>query len=354
MSKKKAAKEKLNCQTCPKANTKFDSSNPMVRSDVVKVLSKQKNKGMTLVDIANKLHLKEENVREVISYLLKRDGYNIQQGNDKYYLSDALPPLPHLSIQKLKGKEIKFGLLTDTHLCSKFARLDILEAAYDIFAKDGITEVFHAGNIIDGEFKYNRYEICAHGVHDQSNYLADYYPQRKGITTYFVTGDCHEGWYQKDCGLRIGWYMQNWCQNRGRNDLIHIGHIEQDVIFERPEGKFVMRIIHPGGGTPYAVSYTSQKMVESFQGGDKPDVLVMGHFHKFDVSYPREVLTIMPGCLQDQTTFMRKLKLKAEVGFCVCNLGIRQDGSLGKFGVEWFPFYDVAYHKQLELASLKM
>lgn len=325
----------------------FDPSNPMVRSDVLQMLRRKKS-GVTSEDIAGKLCTTVNNAKEVVSHLTHHDGYNITPGpGGVYCLSEVLPPVEPLSIKVLRGREIQFGLLSDTHICNEHERLDVLEAAYDIYAKQGIKQVYHAGNIIDGEFKFNRYELRAHGVQDQCNYLADHYPQRSGIKTYFISAECHEGWWQKDTGLRIGWYIQNWCEEKGRKDLIHIGHLEQDVVFQAEYGSFRMRIMHPGDGTPYAISYPSQKMVESFQGGEKPQVLVLGHYHKFDMSYPREVLTIMPGCVEDQTPFMRKRKIGAHVGFCICTLGVRQDGTLGRFGCEWIPFYDREYHQRL-------
>lgn len=673
----------------------FNPSDPMVRSDTVKLLKRNKNKGITLGRLAEYLHTTEKMAKEVLSHLAHHDGYNIATESGAYILTDVLPPMKPLNVKALRGKEIRFGVVSDTHLCSHSERLDVLEAAYDTFAEQKITHVFHAGNMLDGEFKYNRYELYAHGVHDQCAYMADHYPQRDGITTYFITGECfddqtevmtrragfilfkdlqpddeiatlnmdtkewewqipweiirkpykgkmyrfknqkvdfvvtpnhrmmyrkqgspkdhevctaeefspvcdkqffrgcawtgghilstftvpyissskphlvkndtnefpivpfmqffgwyiaegsveqngteirvaqnpgdtrneilsiirrlgfepretdtevvfcsihlsswlrqfgkshekfipdnikgmnkvlleeflraywkgdghgygtdeayastasrrlacdlveiamkvgwaatfsvrdcigeekviagrvthsnhpeycvylakntmpwfrggpeeleydgevfcantyngtllvrrknrvffskncHEGWWQKDVGLRIGWYMQNWAEERGRKDLIHIGHVEQDVLFERPHGTFRLRIIHPGGGTPYALSYPSQKMVESFQGGEKPQAMIMGHFHKFDMVYPREVLSLMPGCIQDQTTFMRKKRLGAHVGFCICTIGARIDGTLGRFGVEWVPFYDRRYHQKFEGYDLK-
>lgn len=327
---------------------RFNPSDPMVRSDTVKLLKRRKKDGVTLPQVADYLHTTEKMAKEVLSHLAHHDGYNIATNSGVYTLTDVLPPMKPLNVKALRGKPVTFGVVSDTHVCSHSQRLDVLEAAYDTFAEMGITKVFHAGNILDGEFKFNRYELYAHGVHDQCSYLADHYPQRDGITTYFITGECHEGWWQKDCGLRIGWYIQNWAEERGREDLVNIGHVEQDVLFERPHGTFRLRLIHPGGGTPYALSYPSQKMVESFQGGEKPQAMIMGHYHKFDMVYPREVLCLMPGCVQDQTTFMRKKKLGAHVGFCICTIGARIDGTLGRFGVEWVPFYDRRYHQKFE------
>jgi predicted phosphodiesterase len=333
----------------PKKVEEFNPSNPFVRNDSINWIRKHR-KGFTVEQLAKRLKCDEKGAVDVIRHLSQHDGYNLLRRGSAWELCNELAPLEKLDLGKVLGEKWKFGIVSDTHLGSVCERLDVLEAAYDCFAKEGITTVFHAGNIIDGEFRFNKYELqpnCV-GVHNQALYVADKYPQRKGITTHFITGDCHEGWYQGREGMNIGWYIQHVCEDNGRNDMIHIGHIERDVVVERPYGKCRIRIMHPGGGCAYALSYPSQKMVESFQGGDKPHMLIMGHYHKFDQTYPREVWSILAGCMQDQTSFMRKKRLGAHVGYIIAELGIRIDGTAGSTGVTFHPFYDRAYHRKLE------
>ena len=325
----------------------FNPSDPMVRSDAVRFIKTRRRKPFTLDFLASKLKTTVENAKRVINHLSHHDGYNLVTVGDRWQLLDTLPPTEPLKLKRLLGKEYVFGVISDKHMVNKHHRLDVLEAAYDVFQKRGVKTVLDAGNMIDGEFRFNQYELECIGAHNQCQYVADYHPQRSGITTYFITGECHEGWYQSRDGIKIGWYIQKVCEDAGRKDLKWIGHIEADIILEQQVGKTRIRMMHPGGGTPYALSYPSQKMVESFQGGEKPHVLIMGHFHKFDFNYQREVACLMPGCVQDQTPFMRKQKLAAHVGFCILTVGARLDGTSGQIKVEWFPFYDRKYHQRL-------
>lgn len=331
----------------PKENAKtIRVDDPLVRSDAIRFIRKHK-KCFTTGDLASKLHVTEKEALTIIQYLSHHDNYNlIHHGNDWSLVSEVAPIAP-LKINILLGRKHSFGIISDNHLCNRAQRLDVMEAAYDIFQKRGIKHVFNAGNIIDGEFKFNKYELLAHGVHDQSMYVADHYPQRAGITTHYITGDCHEGWYQMREGIKMGWYIQKLCEENGRKDMKFIGHGEQDIILKQKLDSTRIRIMHPGGGTPYALSYPSQKMVESFQGGDKPSILIMGHFHKFNYNFSREVVCIMPGCTEDQTSFMRKHKLAAHVGFCIMDLHARIDGTIGSCSIEFFPFYDRGYHRKL-------
>jgi predicted transcriptional regulator len=240
-----------------------------------------------------------------------------------------------------------FGLVSDNHLCNRNSRLDVLNAAYDHFEQQGITNVFNCGNWIDGEARFNKNELLtAPGMDNQLDYMIEMYPQKDGITTRYVAGDDHEGWYAQREGVEIGKYLQMRAEDQGRNDLQYLGYGECDVMLKCGTGSAAMRVLHPGGGSAYATSYTAQKIVESYQGGEKPHVLLIGHYHKFEYGYPREVHCIQAGCTEDQSLFMRKKKIAAHVGFC--EVKIRQDsrGAVVRCAVEWFPYYDRGYYER--------
>ena len=97
-----------------------------------------------------------------------------------------------------------FGACGDNHLGSKYSRLDVLEQLYDWYAEEKVDRVFNTGNWIDGERRFNQHDLLVHGMDAQLRYLAKHYPRRKGITTYAVAGDDHEGWYAQDLGIDIG------------------------------------------------------------------------------------------------------------------------------------------------------
>src|ERR1035437_1654490 len=242
----------------------------------------------------------------------------------------------------------RLGVVSDNHLCNKHSRLDVLNAAYDDFEREGITDVFNSGNWIDGEHKFTRPEsIVRPGMDAQIEYLLENYPQKKGITTHYIAGDDHEGWYQQRECIEIGLYLQLCAEKAGRHDLKYLGYAEADVPLKSPGGTIVMRVVHPGGGSAYAISYTDQKRVESYQGGKKPQIEIVGHYHKYNVGYPREVYTVQAGCTCDQTLFMRKKRLQAMVGYCI--IEIQQDttdGHLCRARHEFIPFYDRGYYEK--------
>lgn len=119
-----------------------------------------------------------------------------------------------------------FGFTSDNHLGSKYERLDVAEALYTEFERAGVDRVFNAGNWIDGEAKFNKFDIYVYGMENQLNHFVSKYPKRDGIITYAVAGDDHEGWYCQREGIDIGMHAQNKMQQAGRHDFVYLGYME--------------------------------------------------------------------------------------------------------------------------------
>lgn len=247
-----------------------------------------------------------------------------------------------------KTRTFKFGVATDAHLCSRYCRLDNLNTFFDICEREGVTTVFDCGNQLDGEARFNKFDLEVHGMANQVDFWCRNWPKRKGITTYFICGDDHEGWYVQNSGVDIGWYMQTRAEEAfGRTDVKYLGYMEHDFIVETPEGgKTSIRVQHPGGGSAYSLSYKPQKLVEALSGGEKPNILLIGHYHKAGVFFMRNVHIVLGGCFCDQSTFMRKKLLAAHVGGYICTVTQAPDGSVLRFETEFIPFY--ADHQEKE------
>lgn len=304
---------------------------------------------LTLVELSDKLDIPPKKAREIINELHAL-GHNVNLSTHKVAIEKSVQEGDQLVIDSedfFNGKTHTFGVVGDTHLYSKYSRLDVLHALYDIMAREGVTTVFNAGNAIDGEARFNKFDLVGRpGIGPQLEYFVNEFPQRKGVTTRFITGDDHEGWYIQREGVNIGALMQSTAEDAGRTDLQWIGHMECDIQLKAKKGKAWMRIMHPGGGSAYAISYTEQKIVESFQGGEKPHILILGHYHKYNHGYSREVHTVQGGCVQDQTPFMRKKKLQAHVGGCIVRYHQADTGEINRFNVEWIPFYDKRFYEK--------
>ena len=303
-----------------------------------------KSSPKTIEQLADALDCRPSLVRQAIEDM-QLHGSVLVESDGKYEIGESFNAQSgNITLDGLA--DTSFGAVGDGHLCNKHSRLDVHEAAYSMFEHRGIDRVFHTGNLVDGEAKFNKTELVVRpGIQAQVDYAIDKYPLRKGITTYFIDGDDHEGWWMQREGIQFGKLLEYEANKQGRTDLVYLGYGECDVKFERPNGSACGRIVHPGGGSSYALSYTSQKRVESYTGGEKPQFELAGHYHKFCMCYPREVWCLDTACMCDQTMFMRKKKLAAHVGFTIVNISQAEDGAITQFAPEFFPFYDRKYYE---------
>jgi hypothetical protein len=234
---------------------------------------------------------------------------------------------PSFEIVSQKDNTFLFGAAGDLHAGSKYTRWDVREDLYRQFEEAGAQCNFDTGNWIDGEMRFNTYDLDVHGLTAQVKHLAKNHP-KNSVPTYAVWGDDHEGWYVQREGIDVGRYCESEMRAAG-HDWTDLGFMEAHIVLRNANsGKTqTLAVCHPGGGSAYAVSYTSQKLVESYEGGEKPAVALYGHYHKLWAGNIRNVWAIQTGCQQDQTPFMRKKRLEAHVGGVLVKL--RQDPRTG-------------------------
>ena len=233
------------------------------------------------------------------------------------------------------GDVFRFGSLSDTHKGSLYANTGLLKYAYEQFEREGVSVVYHSGDMLDGEKMYggHEYELSVPGADAQVADCAESYPYVKGIQTKFIDGN-HDGSFWKRSGFRTGEKIAE-----AREDLECVGQGESDVEVQTLKGSIIIRLSHPGKGTAYAISYQPQKYIESLTGGHKPNVVLIGHYHKAEYLFYRNIHAFQCGTVQHQTPFMRERNIAAMQGFWIIEL------TVGKRGIvscksEFYPCYD--------------
>lgn len=328
---------------------------------IVKLLKKRR---FSVIELADSFNVGPRTIREDISYL-QSNGYVVDVEDDSVMLQPKESTLHEIDVSKffggkpekvyllrdgkkleIDGFNYKFGAIADTHMGSKYERLDVLNTLYDIFEKEGVKVVLHGGNYVDGEFRFNKHETITHGFDEMIDYFLKNYPKRKGIKTLFISGDDHEGWWTQDKGIDPGKVIEERQKRYGRDDLVYLGYQEANLELRSKNGSALLKILHGGKGTSYADSYRTQKMVEALQEGEKPHILLVGHYHKALYHTPRGVHSILLGCTQDQTRFMRKNEIKAYVGGWLIEINQADTGEINRFKPEWIQFWDKKFYEE--------
>jgi biotin operon repressor len=301
--------------------------------DINKAVLKMTEKETAKNAICDKLNISER-VLEATIEDLKDSGY-------LFYIDDDLiklckEPAPNkIHIEPWNGeKVIRRGLVSDTHLCSNAQQLTHLNAIYDIFQREGITEVLHCGDIVDGDSVYpgHMFEVFRVGSDGQKDYAVENYPSRPGMVTKFITGNHDLKWFNKG-GYDIGRAIAN-----ERPDLVYLGQYYADV---KLTDNCVMRLEHPLGKPAYAVSYKTQRKIDNMRGGEKPGILAEGHYHYSNQMFRRNVHAFCVPSFQGPTKFSNRLGLENENGGYILEIHVDDDGTITRLITEFIPFYKV-------------
>ena len=228
---------------------------------------------------------------------------------------------------------LKFAIMGDTQFGSKYAQLTYLHDFYDLCAKEGIHDVYHTGDITDGlkmrvGHEYELYEISADEMRDD---VVKNYPKREGITTHFITGN-HDASIYKHVGYDIGQAIATF-----RPDMQYLG---RDCATINLTPNCTLELRHPWDGTAYALSYKMQKMIEAMESDSKPNILAVGHYHKAEYLFYRNVHALQTACFQGQTPFTRGKGISVHIGGWIVTIHVDQNGTIQRFIPEFIPFYN--------------
>lgn len=231
-----------------------------------------------------------------------------------------------------KERTIRFGMVGDTHFNSNWVQITHLHNLYDQFAKAGIKNVYHAGDIDEGEDmrKGHKYECYNQGSDDHVAEIVKNYPKRNGIETKFILGN-HDASFIKLSGQDIGVAIA-----KERNDMIYLGRDNADI---KLTPNCTLQLVHPWDGSAYALSYKMQKMLDAMSGGEKPNILAVGHYHKLMYIFYRNVHAFQVGTGQAQTFFMRGHSLSAMMGGWIVEVEVASDGTITRIYQECIPYY---------------
>lgn len=225
-----------------------------------------------------------------------------------------------------RSNTIRFGVISDTHLGNTCERMDALIGFLQLCKAEKIDTILHAGDVFDGHdmYKGQVFELHAVGWAAQKQHALDSLPRIPGQTVHFIAGN-HDCSFTKiagvDAGAEFGAAMPGWN---------YLGQDQADITLTTKNGRpFKISLMHPGGGTAYAISYKTQKIIESLEGGTKPNLLIIGHYHKAEIMpVYRNVVGLQAGTFEAQTPFMRRIPTPAHVGGWIIEIVPGPEGSL--------------------------
>lgn len=238
----------------------------------------------------------------------------------------------HINSKWDGSKNFKFAIIGDTQIGSKYTQLTYLHNFYDLCEIEGIHDIYHTGDITDGlkmrvGHEYELYEVSADDMRDD---VIKNYPRRNGIVTHFISGN-HDASIYKQVGYDIGQAISS-----ARSDLKYLG---RDCAVVNLTPNCTLELRHPWDGTAYALSYKIQKMIEAMESDSKPNILAVGHYHKAEYLFYRNVHALQTGCFQSQTPYTRGKGISVHIGGWIVTISVDENGTIQRITPEFIPYY---------------
>jgi len=266
-----------------------------------------------IVGVLQKLNLSEYELKNLLKQINKPE--KVKQTYDHFYNS----------------KRAKIGLISDTHIGSKYFNESLFENSIKVFNREKVDAIYHAGDIIEGmsNLEGHVYELKTIGVTAQMNEAAQLLSCFKQ-PLYFITGN-HDEWASKKSnqGVMVGKMLEGMIPSSK-----FLGEYKADI---KLADNVTFRLTHEGN-TAYALSYSGQKRINGLSGGDKPAIIANGHLHKALQMFYRNIQYLEASCFQEQTPFMAMKGSPAMTGYYVLDIGFNIRG-INKFVAKFHPGY---------------
>lgn len=222
--------------------------------------------------------------------------------------------------QKRKHYEVKppkeelhmkqFGVVSDTHYGSIWSQPSMVNTfCYEAYNR-GITDMFHIGDISDGDYHTIRPDYVKHvflyGATAHVDYAAKTLPKYPGMKWKVICGSHDESHSFNYGPFDFGKELEK----RRKNDLEYIGQDKGIVCFD----KCKIELFHPGGGTSRILSTKPQNGIDQIPSNTKPNLSLRGHYHKVYYMLYRNIHMLLCPCNVDQSRFMMKNEIPNLMG----------------------------------------
>lgn len=233
---------------------------------------------------------------------------------------------------QFSGEHYSVGVIGDLHIGSKYFCEEWVYEAFKVFKEHKVDCIVVTGDIVDGlsprRSSTQIYELQDIGYKAQRDRAVEIFNQSPTFV-YAISGN-HDRYFSESSGSNI---VEDIAKEVPMMEFL--GDDEGDLDFNG----ITLKLWHGTDGNSYAVSYRMQKIVEGFNDLNKPQILLLGHTHKFCYLFERNIHVVSTGCMQQQTPYMRGKKLAAHTGFQIIEFDVNKYKQVANFKLHNFPFY---------------
>lgn len=227
----------------------------------------------------------------------------------------------------------RIGVFSDCHIGAREFDEPLFRHMIKTFNKRKVSRIYQAGDILEGMSgrEGQIYDLSEIGYQKQMEKAIRLF-RSLPVDTYGIDGN-HDEWFQKknNAGVIVGAELDN--------AVPRYHNLGQDEANVRLRPNVTMKLIHPGDGAlAYALSYKPQRRIEAFSGGEKPEIMLEGNYHKALYMFYRNIHSIDCATLCGQTRWMRGKNIAAMKGFWIIDMEFGR-GGIGMFAPQFYPGY---------------
>ena len=316
-----------------------DAHNPeTARPELLDKLFKVVKKGpIAFSELCDKLDLSPARTKELIQEAQAASiPLQVQHDHVGVKMPEPATEVQTVGIAPIVGKTQRVGVISDTHLGSKYCLRDQLKDFVHAAYEKGVREILHPGDVLDGMYRHGMWEVSHSGLEEQGRDLLETLPQLPGLNYRCITGN-HDFTFTEGSGVDVGRYLTTYFRENGREDLHFYGNRGAFL----KVGGAVVHLWHPKSGSGYARSYAIQKQIEKYTPGAKPSILLTGHWHIYCHIMERGVHGIACPTFQGgQSAFSKSLGGSPAIGGLVLSWELTKHGTLREFQLNYRSYYE--------------
>lgn len=297
-----------------------------------------------MFDLCNIFNCSPNKIKRMISKY-RNQGYEIGCDDFKVIFSTNIVMEPE-TVSQIGTTEIVFGVASDLHFGSMSCQLTALNEFTELCRKRGVKHIFVPGDVTAG------YNVYPGQVHDLYAISADEQIQSivanlpHGFEWYAIGGNHDYSYITKGGGYNILSVIAS-----RRKDFHYCGFDDANVpILNNVE----LKMWHPRGGVPYALSYRIQKGVEQIAFSELQNVVrgikerptvrfvLSGHLHIQMQGMFGSIMGMQCGCFEGTTNYLKRLGLVPTVGGWIVKATLdKVKGTLKNFEAKFYIFDEI-------------
>ena len=331
-----------------------DDDEPDLEEDL-ELLITATRKPRPFEEICDELDLSPRATRELIDeartrgYRIELTGMQVGRRPAETSLDEQIVPFAQVD---QSGEWRRFAAVGDVHIGSKHFKREQFIDFVNIAYAEGVRNFLQVGDLLDGVYHHSIWEQTQRGFEEQVAEAAEVIPRLDGARWDFIAGN-HDETFGEKSGLDAGRAIVQAFAAAGRNDFTYHGARGAYLRLKANDGErgLLVEMWHPRDkANAYALSYRQQKKIEKYQPGQKPDILLTGHWHQSFYFETRGVHALSVGCWQGgQSSFGKALGGAPSIGSWIVEYAMTSKGAVRRLKPAWIGYQEVETVRDVQL-----